>query len=82
MLNEIKVHLNPTFNSNRIIIGYRIKGFPGLSIISKILIPLIRKKLQSDNLTITSKHIIYEIPPIISNFQIDIQPITITIKRR
>jgi hypothetical protein len=82
MLNEIKVHLNPTFNSNRIIIGYSIKGFPGLSIISKILIPLIRKKLQSDNLTITSKQIIYETPPIISNFQIDIQPITITIKRR
>ena len=82
MLNEIKIHLRSTVESNRIIIEYTIKGFPGLSIISKILIPLIRKKLQSDNLTITSKHIIYEIPPIISNFQIDIQPITITIKRR
>ena len=82
MLNEIKVHLRSTVESNRIIINYTIKGFPGLSIISKILIPLIRKKLQSDNLTITSKHIIYKTPSIISNFQIDIQPITVTIKRR
>ena len=82
MLNEIKIHLRSTVESNRIIIEYTIKGFPGLSIISKILIPFIIRKLKPDNLTVTSKNIIYKIPPIISKFQIDIQALTVTIKRR
>jgi predicted ATP-grasp superfamily ATP-dependent carboligase len=82
MLNEINLHLTPTIESNRIITRYTIKGFPGLSLIAKLLIPFIIRRLKPDNLTVTAKHIIYKIPPIISKFQIDIKPLTITIKRR
>ena len=82
MLNEIKIHLTPILEPNRIITRYTIKGFPGLTLIAKLLIPFIIRRLTLDNLTITSRHIIYKIPPIISKFQIDVHPITITIKRR
>ena len=82
MLNEIKIHLTPTIEPNRIIIRYTINGFPGLALIAKLLIPFIIRRLKPDNLTVTSKYIIYKVPPIISKFQIDIYPITITIKRR
>jgi len=82
MLNELKIHLNPTCESNRIIIGYTIKGFPGLSFIAKLLIPFIIRRLKPDNLTVTAKYISYKIPPIISKYKVDIYPITITIKRR
>ena len=81
MLNEIKIHLIPTIELNRLTIRYTIRGFPGLSLIAKLLLPLIIRRLKPDNLTVTSEYITCDIPPIPINYQLNIEPITITLRR-